>query len=177
MLLPIALLVLAVALSPDAPANAQPDPDDLALVKEELARLQYLSFATEREYCGYLGETRDGLTVTPVVRGGHDGCTPVLPDSEMRLIASFHTHGAYDPDVPAEFPTAQDLLSDAQEGVDGYVATPGGRLWFIDGAAGHAVQICGLNCLPQDPDFHAGDDGVIRQSYRLRDLLRMENSH
>lgn len=157
-------------------SHADKPPDrDVAAVKDWLGRVQHLSFATEREYCGYLGYGPDGtLLFTSMMRGGHDGCTPEIPDSAIKLVASMHSHGAYHPDVPAEFPTSLDMESDVREGVDGYVSTPGGRLWFIDSSAGITIQLCGPGCLPQDPDFHAGDDGAIRKRYSLSDLRRME---
>ena len=93
---------------------------------------------------------------------------------DAAVLASLHTHGAYDPVVPAEFPTVLDMESDAREGVNGYVSTPGGRLWFIDSRAMVAIQICGLGCLPQDPDFHAGDDGPIARRYTHAQLVELE---
>ena len=149
---------------------------EVALVRNRLSRAQKQSFRNNREYCGYLGRTRSGrLVVTRLVRGYRDGCTPPQPDPGTMLIASIHTHGAYDPDVPAEFPTTLDIDSDATEGVNGYIATPGGRLWYVDSAAGVVHLLCGPGCLPQDPRFHPGDDGVIRRYYRYSDLSALEN--
>lgn len=148
---------------------------EIALVKKHLYRTQRLSFARNREFCGYLGRNRNGrLVVTRLVQGFANGCTPRTPPRDVQLLASIHTHGAYDRDVPAEFPTTLDMESDAAEGVNGYVATPGGRLWYIDSRAMVAVQLCGLGCLPQDPGFRAGDDGVIHQSYRYDELKKIE---
>ncbi len=148
---------------------------EIALARQRLGRTQRLSFLGDREYCGYLGRTRSGrLVVTRMQRGQRDSCTPPPPRRGMTLLASLHTHGAYDRDVPAEFPTTLDMDSDAAEGVNGYIGTPGGRLWLVDSAARVAYQLCGPGCLPQDPQFHAGDDGVIRRAYRYRELLRLE---
>lgn len=148
---------------------------EIALVRQRLERVQRQSFRGDREYCGYLGRTRSGrLVVTRMRRGQRNGCTPPLPQRGLTLLASIHTHGAYARDVPAEFPTTLDIDSDAAEGVNGYIGTPGGRLWFIDSAARVAYQLCGPGCLPQDPHFHAGDDGVIKRGYRYRDLRRLE---
>jgi len=61
-----------------------------------------------------------------------------------------------------------------EDGVDGYVATPGGRLWFIDGQSGRARQICGLGCLTQDPDFKPEIYGPIKQSYTLGEIEQRE---
>ncbi len=153
-----------------------PPAHEVAAVKARLAPLQLLSFATDLEYCGYLGRDPDGGPVfTEMVRGGHYGCTPVLPGDDVTLIASVHTHGAYSPEIPSEFPTALDIASDAAEGIDGYVATPGGRLWFIDGRARIALQLCGPGCLPQDPQFHEGDDGPVAARYSHRTLIGLES--
>jgi hypothetical protein len=158
--------------------DAAPRPEaEIAAAKVWLSRAQHLSFATEREYCGYLGHGPDGtLSFSAMARGGRDGCTPEAPQANLTLVASLHSHGAYHPDVPAEFPTALDIESDAREGVNGYISTPGGRLWYIDVTALAAFQLCGPGCLPQDPDFHAGDHGLIRKFYSLHTLRRMERS-
>ncbi|MFC4669772.1 DUF4329 domain-containing protein [Seohaeicola nanhaiensis] len=173
----IILLFLATALVLGrSPAPPRPPPaDEVALVIRKLGPLQTMSFATDREFCGYLLEGRGGvLFFTKMTRGGRDGCTPRMPDSGPRVVASVHTHGSYDPQVPAEFPTTLDLESDRREGVAGYVATPGGRLWYIDSVRMVTYQLCGTGCLPQDPDFHDGDDGVIAIRYSHRQLLALE---
>lgn len=158
---------------PTAPAT--PTLDEISAVKSRFSEMQALSFATNVEYCGYLLRMPDDtLSFTNMVRGGHDGCTPRLPGSGSTVIASMHTHGAYDPEVPAEFPTVIDIDSDRREGVNGFVATPGGRLWFIDSGALRVTQLCGIGCLPVDPAFRAGDDGVIAQSYTRAELVELE---
>lgn len=170
-----ALFTMSVCAVNADPAQSPPE-DEVAQIKAKLGLLQRLSFATEREYCGYIGRISDGtLMFTEMVRGGHDGCTPVFPATPITLSASLHTHGAYDAHVPAEFPTSLDMESDTREGVNGYISTPGGRLWFIDSSAGTATQLCGLGCLPQDPDFHAGDDGQIKIQYTYQELLGLES--
>jgi uncharacterized protein DUF4329 len=173
----MALTLLALQLAGASQANFQEPPaDEVARVKARFAPLQHLSFATGREYCGYVGETPNGeLVFTEMQRGGHSGCTPKTPLDGTTLNASIHTHGSYDHEVPAEFPTVLDMQSDAKEGVNGYIATPGGRLWYIDSRALVAVQLCGVGCLPQDPDFHPGDDGVIPKRLTIGELRGMEH--
>jgi hypothetical protein len=56
------------------------------------------------------------------------------------------------------------MEGDADEGIDGYVATPGGRLWYIDTVDMVASQLCGIGCLPRDPKFVAGQNGEIALS-------------
>lgn len=170
----LALLTLALILRP-LPDYTPPGPVEIHMIKTRLAPLQHLSFAARYEYCGYLGRGPDGdLAFTEMVRGGHNGCTPRMPEGGLALTASLHTHGAYSPTAPAEFPTVLDMESDRREGVNGYISTPGGRLWYIDSRAMVAVQICGLGCLPQDPHFHAGDDGVIARRYTYHQLVDLE---
>ena len=174
MLVILGLIVLAVSLTGPVP-ESMPPIDEVDRVKARMAPLQLLSFATNLEYCGYLARTADGsLVFTEMVRGGHYGCTPAMPPGEVTLIASMHTHGAYRAHIPSEFPTSLDINSDAREGVNGYISTPGGRLWYVDGRARTAILLCGPGCLPQDPAFHPGDDGPIAPRYSLWALRRME---
>lgn len=174
MILTAALVVLAIVLEP-LPPYAPPSSAEIEMLKQRLAPIQHLSFAAGYEYCGYLGRRGNGAPgFTKILRGHHNGCTPKVPGEGFGLIASLHTHGAYDPSIPAEFPTALDMRSDRREGVVGYVATPGGRLWYIDSKAMLAVEICGPGCLPQDPDFHAGDDGEIAERLSYAQLLALD---
>ncbi|MFT7596846.1 MAG: hypothetical protein ACI8R4_004188 [Paracoccaceae bacterium] len=179
MILIFALMALSVSASfgVEHGAGFRPDdPAETAAVIERLTPLQQLSFATSFEYCGYLGHTPAGnIGFTEMIRGGHNGCTPKMPAGGLSLAASLHTHGAYDAQIPAEFPTVLDMQSDKAEGVNGYISTPGGRLWFINSAADEAIQLCGLGCLPQDPNFHAGDDGPIANRYSYDELLGLES--
>ncbi|KMW58716.1 hypothetical protein AIOL_003695 [Candidatus Rhodobacter oscarellae] len=72
-------------------------------------------------------------------------------------------------------PSVSDVLADMEEGLDGYLSTPGGRFWFIDGQTGVSRQLCGLGCLPQDPDFAPGLHGTISKRYTLGQLEAREN--
>jgi hypothetical protein len=60
------------------------------------------------------------------------------------------------------------MLGDMEEGVNGYVATPGGRFWYIDGDRGVATQICGPGALG---GIHRGRGiGSDRRFYTLDGL-------
>ncbi len=148
---------------------------EVDLVQSTLAQLQPVSFAHNREYCGMLAKDGAGkLFVVDPVQGAASWCEPpYVPDGSIP-VASFHTHGAFEYDTPAEFPSVTDVEADEAEGIDGYVATPGGRLWYIDTEDMIVSQICGLGCLPQDPNFIAGLDGTIAQSYTYQELLDLE---
>lgn len=152
-----------------------PPPEEIEAMKVKLATLQARSFEAGIEICGYAYRGADGsIAFTEFDDGGPDGCTPVLPADATGVFASLHTHGSYDPTVPAEFPTVLDMDSDRAEMVNGYVATPGGRLWYIDSQRLVTHQICGPGCLPQDPGFHPGDDGEILPRYTHRALKKLE---
>lgn len=140
-----------------------------------LGQLQERSFRNNREYCGYLGYDVQGrFAATKPRRGRADSCD-VIWSNRLTIIASYHTHGSFDPESYSEFPSTTDMETDREEGINGYVSTPGGRLWFIDSEKMISRQICGLGCLDQDPDFTPGLDGRIRKSYSHQDLLRIEN--
>lgn len=106
---------------------------ELALVKKVFAKLQPISIKANREYCGYIGYDRAGkLVATPAKRGRRGTCLPNDPDSLEVVIASYHTHGAHSTRYVNEVPSGEDMEGDEAEGIDGWVATPGGRLWYID---------------------------------------------
>ena len=147
---------------------------DAALVnfaRAALADLQARSFGDNREYCGRIGIDGEGRLVASRTRKGRrDGCTPRQLPRGARALASFHTHAAFDPAADSEVPSPQDLDSDMAEGIDGFVATPGGRLWFNDGARGETRLICGPFCLPADPAYREGVWGPIAPGYTLDGL-------
>ncbi len=142
--------------------------------KAVLQQIQSISFRKNREYCGYIGYDQNGVLFASNARKGRmNECTGAAPDN-MSIVASYHTHGAFDPEVPAEFPSATDLEADEAEGIDGYIGTPGGRFWFSDSTDMMVSQICGVACLKQDPKFVEGLDGNIHVSYIYRELLEFE---
>lgn len=166
--------LIAAAFLP-GPGGAQ-DAAELSAARAVLLQLQPRSFAENLEYCGYVGRMPDGrLTATEVTRGDAWGCLSRADESRfVEVVASFHTHAAFSRDADSEVPSSSDVVGDREEGVNGYVATPGGRLWFIDGRRGVATQICGPGCMGQDPDFIPGDAGPIAPSYSLQQLRARE---
>lgn len=88
------------------------------------------------------------------------------------MVSSWHTHAAYDVYTYSEVPSVTDI--EADEGVDGYVGTPGGRLWYVNTQGMVASQLCGLKCLVADSRFRKGAEGNVAQSYTYRQLLRRE---
>ncbi|MBI1417698.1 MAG: DUF4329 domain-containing protein [Limimaricola sp.] len=164
----IACLVLAVV---PAAGRAQ-DMREAALAKETLRALQATSFAKHREYCGYIGFDRDGqLRATVAEPGTKAGCDIHRPPG-WRLTASYHTHGAFDTDYIGEIPSDTDIESDRDQNINGYVATPGGRFWFVDTVKMEVRQICGPGCLPVAPHFYKAADGPVAQSYTYAELVK-----
>lgn len=159
-----------LALSPGG-ATAQ-DAAEVAAARGVLLQLQARSFAENREYCGYIGRMPDGrLTATEVTRGDTWGCLSRGDESRfVEIVASFHTHAGFDRAADSEVPSTHDVIGDMEERVNGYIATPGGRLWFVDWRRGVATQVCGLGCMGQDPNFIPGDSGPIAQRYTLEEL-------
>ncbi len=164
----VALVVLT------SPALSQ-DRSEIAFVKALFNQIQGPSFEGNIEYCGYIGlDANDRWVASRVIRGSRDECTPEWPD-DFDPIASFHTHAGFDRGAYSEVPSVTDIESDEDEGVDGWLATPGGRLWFIDTTDMVVSQICGIGCLKSDPRFVEGAQGPVAQSYTYRELLRLES--
>lgn len=148
---------------------------ELAFVKEIFREIQPWSIAQNREICGYIGYDRAGRLMRSVHSVGAEASCR-LPDwpRKMVVIASYHTHSTYSRNFDSEVPSSTDLESDRSSGVDGYVATPGGRLWFVDSDRMVAGQICGIGCLPMDPGFVAGPKGSVWEVYSLAQILKRE---
>jgi hypothetical protein len=168
----LAFMASAVAVVP-VTAAAQSS-QETRFVQAVLNQLQQRSFDGNREYCGFIGIDANGRYASgPVSRGDRDSCEPRWPDN-LDVIASFHTHGGYDPGAWSEVPSVNDMEADEEDGVDGWVATPGGRLWYIDTQDMVTSQICGVGCLMQDPRWQPETEVRIRQSYTYRELIRFE---
>ncbi|MEM7690719.1 MAG: DUF4329 domain-containing protein [Pseudomonadota bacterium] len=130
-------------------------PEVQAFAREQLSAIQARSFAERIELCGIIFERSDGsLGATRPREGNEDSCGIAYFDEPgMRPVASFHTHSSYNPDYDSEVPSIIDLANDAATGMDGYVATPGGRFWWVDAASPSTTRVCGPGCLPQDPAY------------------------
>ena len=169
------VLAGAVALT-FAPANAQ-DALEVAFVKAFLGRLQAVSIRENREYCGYFAFDAEGnFVATKPQRGQQDSCEAPEPPADWDLFASYHTHGAYFIDADTEVPSEGDMRADADEGVDGYISTPGGRLWFIDtsGRKVRARMLCGRNCLLADSKFRDSAFPPPRRFYTLETITERD---
>ena len=119
--------------------------DQHAAARNALNKANPVSVAQNREYGGYVYSTPDGrYTSTAPVAGSIDSVE--LPLSLIpkggRALASYHTHGADDPRYINEQFSTQDLASDNDSGLDGYLGTPAGNfLWH--NVRDNSVQVLG----------------------------------
>ena len=158
--------------------RAQPrTPEETAFAKEILNSYQEISFRENREYCGFIGINAEGeFIATKPARGDEEGCQPDEPDPDIGLLASYHTHAAFSDDFDSERPSTDDLEADVAEGIDGYIATPGGRLWFNDAKAGETRMLCGSYCLKHDPRYEPFEDFPIETIYSLDELRERDEA-
>ena len=167
--------ILTAAFILAAPFAAAQSAEEIAIAKATLGALQGPSFDNNREYCGYFAyDENEDLVATPATTGGQDSCLYEGPEDGFVMVLSYHTHGRFDTEYAAEVPSVSDIEADEGEGIDGFVATPGGRLWYVDTTDMIVRQICGLGCLPQDPRFIEGDAGPVENSYTYQELLDYE---
>lgn len=162
------------ALTPKAIANVQPRmpaPEQAAVdafAIRFLDSIQARSIADRREYCGYFFRDATGaIKATPPRRGTFATCSMPAPTPGDGIFASYHTHGAFGRQYDNEVPSTTDLLSDFQLGLDGYISTPGGRIWYVSKTTRDAVQVCGLGCVTRDPGFVPRNEGNVRQRYTV----------
>lgn len=152
------------------------DPVD-AYAASVLNKAQRFSFRDNAEYCGLIGyDENERLISTKPQRGDRDGCTPEGDDEIYDIVASYHTHGAYALDADTEVPSSDDLYADFEEGVDGYIATPGGRLWVNILKDRKALMLCGPGCLISDPKFKPCPALMPKDRYTIRGLKKREAS-
>lgn len=148
--------------------------DEISFAKSVLIPLQAKSFANNTEYCGFFAYDGTGAMVhSRIIQGDAASCYSKPPkDRSWTTFASFHTHGAYLEGYYNELPSTNDIETDMADEIGGYIATPGGRLWYVDGMTGTVKLLCGLECLPQDDNFVIGSDGKILEFYTLKDIYK-----
>lgn len=162
--------VLVIAMICAQPLVAQ-EAEELLIARRVLSDLQAKSFAKRREYCGYIGYDETGVMVaSPAVAGTSDSCTAPFPRN-VAVTASYHTHGDYDHGYFNELPSDVDMAGDKQFYMNGYVSTPGGRLWFIDSQEMVTHQVCGVACLPVSDGFRKGARDDIAARYTFEALV------
>jgi hypothetical protein len=139
--------------------------------------LQPRSIRDRIEYCGLFGIDSNGnLAATLATPGDADSCQPGDEPAGFDVLASWHTHGAYDRGADTEVPSFDDLDSDIEEGIDGYIATPGGRLWLNDAGERKSYLLCGEACVAADPAYRPCPAFAPASEYTLDTLrARAEN--
>lgn len=148
-----------------------------ALAIQTLNAIQARSISKNREYCGLLGyDSADNLVATKPRRGRRDSCNPGNEPRGFEVLASYHTHGGYSEDADSEVPSVSDLEADIDEGIDGYIATPGGRIWLNRFDRETATLLCGLGCVRSDPKFRPCRAMTPKKKYTLRGLERREDT-
>lgn len=142
-----------------------------AFAKAFLDSIQADSIAERREFCGFFFRTETGeLRATPPRRGTFAACSMPAPPRGSGVFASYHTHGAYGERYDNEVPSITDLQSDFQLGINGYVSTPGGRVWRVNLDTRDTEQVCGLKCVTSDPGFVPRNESSVRDRYSILQL-------
>ena len=153
------LLAVLVVLSACVARESYPE-EMTALARVTLSDLQVASTREDLEYCGSIARRASGALYATVPVAGEAARCPVVPlyvypgyQLGDVLVATYHSHSAATLYGGSELPSYQDMTVQESLGVPGYLITPGGRFWFMDASGSRAVQICGLRCLPSDPNF------------------------
>lgn len=172
------ILLPAVLFVVPGEAPAQSNSERKALNKlalETLNAIQARSIRRNIEFCGLLGYDASGkLTATKPRRGRRHSCNPGNEPRGFEVLASYHTHGGYIADVDSEVPSVDDLEADIDEGIDGYIGTPGGRVWLNRFDRQTATLLCGLGCIRSDPKFRPCRAMTPKKRYTLNGLERRE---
>ena len=148
------------------------DDELIEFARSVLGDLQQQSFKEDRELCGVIyRDGTPGLKRSQIYEGEVAACTFDWPENLGRVPrATFHTHGSYDLDYDSEVPSLEDINGDIAERIIGFVGTPGGRMWMVDWDSESAIQICGIGCLPKDPDFKPCHVDPPKERYSLEQL-------
>ena len=163
-------LALLLWVAAPAPTIAQ-SAEETAFVMALMRAMNQLSVRFDREVCGFVLRDADGAySTTKVSWGGPASCASLPLEPDVTPVASWHTHAAWALGYDGEVPSIQDVEGDMRMGVNGWVGTPGGRLWFVDGQTGAIRQICGRSCLPVDPGFVPVEHGPVPDALSLDGL-------
>lgn len=138
---------------------------------DHLDTVQPISIREGVEYCGLLGyDNRGQLAATPAKRGRVNSCHPGREPAGFTVLATYHTHGSYNPDADSEVPSVDDLRGDIDEQSYGYIATPGGRVWFNDWETEESIMLYGPRSVVFAPNFRECSAFQPDTQYTLSDL-------
>ena len=73
-----------------------------------------------------------------------------------------------------ELPAARHLEEDFAQNIDGYVATPGGRVWLHIAAERLTFQVCGRGCVPSDKAAHPCKKFLPKIEYTILQLKQID---
>jgi len=140
--------------------------------------IQTISAEQQTEYCGLIAYYPDGtLYGTEPQKGTRNSCIVDLEiDAQLTVIASYHTHGGYAENADSEVPSLEDLEGDIKDGIDGYIGTPGGRVWFNSHQDKRAYLLCGIDCITSDKNFVECYGFLPANSYTIKTLRKRINS-
>lgn len=156
------------------PPSYAVDVDELKFMIEFFNSIQQRTFDNNREFCGYVGIDENGnFTTTEPTKGDADSCLANDPPEDFEDFASYHTHGAFSIDADSELPSSNDLIIDIEEQVDGYIATPGGRIWFNDSQNKITTMLC-ENCVMHDPNFNGELLDPVKKTYTVKQIQARE---
>jgi len=143
-----------------------------------LDKVQRLSIRDNIEYCGLLMINNVGkISATKAQAGDRGSCDIESEFSEgMMILASYHTHGAYSADADTEVPSIEDLEGDFEEGIDGYISTPAGRVCVNRDEDKKSYILCDVSCVMADPDFKVCPRFLPAESYTIETLEQREEN-
>lgn len=182
-ILTLSLVVLGVvacntvALEDESSPSVSPEYKQVeAIAISTLDSLQTVSFNERREYCGWIVDDGTNIFATKAVPGDESSCVIDDPKDSHVILASYHTHGQHNPEYWSEAPSPDDIESDFDLEVYGFVSTPGGRVWVIDPYQEEIFQVCGEGCVTSDPNYDPDDYPEIPQSGSEKEINRLTNS-
>jgi Domain of unknown function (DUF4329) len=144
------------------------------LAKTALNEIQGMSIMRNTEYCGYVVSRGSKFSVIGPAMGTRLGCRTPLVYKPHIILASFHSHGAFDVEAKTEFPSTTDFDAAKKEKIDAFVGTPGGRIWRIDFKSSTAFLVCGPeNCLEIDRRVPSES---LPTSLRRSEVLQLEGT-
>ena len=164
------VLAFCIAFFTASAATAQSE-SEATLVQAMFRVMNAQSIAYNREVCGHILRNPAGrLEVSKASWGGPDSCGMIPTPAGYEVVSSWHTHAAWAQGYDNEVPSLIDVEGDMSQGIDGWLATPGGRLWYINGQTGEIHQFCGPECLPSDPNSQMDARGPVNKYYTLSEL-------
>lgn len=166
-----AVLLAACDVVPAVEIGPEFDAQAIAFLDE----LQPRSIREKREYCGYFGLDEAGeFRATTPTAGWEEGCELSGRQQLHRVVASYHTHAAYDAQIDSEVPSTDDIESDVIQRTYGYLSTPGGRVWLVDWRTKTAMQLCGVGCVWKDPKYSESATDPIPERFTLSQIKRRQ---